>query len=123
MEMFRNAVESLATDFRPGESIRASKKRRHQAALTIELLRKKLIQALSKLDASPSVDTIKIDLMTIESTEQLCLESKKNRKKSDKKKKNKKTQKSEENKKSPPGFDQDDEDEEFSINRRWVDLL
>ena len=121
--MFRDAVQSLATDFRPGESIRASKKRRHQAAMTIELLRKKLIEALAVLDASPEMDSVKVDLSTVEANDQLDRDTKKRKKKSNKKKKNRKTIKANETKEAPPGFDQDDEDEEFPVNRRWVDLI
>lgn len=123
MDMFRSAVQSLATDFRPGESIRAAKKRRHQAALTIELLRKKLIEALATLDSSPEVESVQVDLTAIEASDQLDREPKKRKKRSNKKKKNNKTTKANEIKESPPGFDQDDEDEEFPVNRRWVDLI
>lgn len=123
MDMFRSAVQSLATDFRPDESIRAAKKRRHQAALTIELLRKKLIEALATLDSSPEVESVQVDLTAIEASDQLDREPKKRKKRSNKKKKNNKTTKANEIKESPPGFDQDDEDEEFPVNRRWVDLI
>lgn len=59
--MFADAVESLATDFLPGESLRAAKKRRTQAAMTIEAIRRRLIEALAKFPAEAD-DEAKVEI-------------------------------------------------------------
>jgi hypothetical protein len=66
--IFREAVKSLSEELRPGESQRAAKKRRHHAALTIELLRKKLLSALDEIEksASPDSATVSVDLSDVD---------------------------------------------------------
>lgn len=62
--MFVDAVENLTTDFLPNETIRAAKRRRTQAAMTVEAIRHRLIDALASFaeDADDEETTeVKID--------------------------------------------------------------
>jgi hypothetical protein len=114
--IFREAVKSLAEDFRPGETQRAAKKRRHHAALTIEMLRKKLIVALDEIEQNIDPDSVVVSIDL-----NLPKDKKQTSKKPSKPKKEKDPIKTKATRSSPTKKEK--KKKEVKIIKKWSDLF